>query len=377
MTLLDKLIRTTDAMVDDLETLVMAETPTADLEAIEAGCSLLSEMGKRLLGDGPEVVRTDGRPHLLWKLGRPRVLLLGHLDTVWPRGTTMRWPFSVKDGVASGPGAFDMKAGVVQGLHAVSAFEDPEGVAVLITSDEETGGHSSRELIERVAQEVDAVLVLEASGDGALKVARKGASFYEVFFHGRAAHAGLDPDRGINALIELAHVVTALSSIARPSVGTTVTPTVAHAGTTSNTIPATALLQIDVRAPTANEQARVDEALHALDPVVEGAEMTIVGGPNRGPLEPTASVDLFEQASAVASEIGIAPLWAIGAGGVSDGNFTAALGRPTLDGLGAVGDGAHAEGEHVLVDRMPERAALVAGLVKGLLENPVGGPKAR
>ncbi len=354
-------------MVGDLEALVMSETPTADLESIESGCALLSDIGKRLLGDSPEVARVDGRPHLLWRLGTPRVLLLGHVDTVWPRGTTARWPFTVNDGIASGPGAFDMKAGVVQGLHAVSALGNPEGIAFLVTSDEETGGHTSRHLIETIAADVLAVLVLEPSGQGAVKIARKGASFYEVLLEGRASHAGLDPEKGANALIQLAHVVRDLEAIAHPRVGTTVTPTVAHAGTTSNTIPAAGVLQIDVRAPTTKEQMRVDDALRALEPVVPGVEMTLVGGPNRGPLEPDASAELFELASAVADDIGIGPLWGIGAGGVSDGNFTAALGQPTLDGLGAVGAGAHAEGEHVVVAEMPQRAALVAGVLERLL----------
>lgn len=367
MELLDALVDRTRSMVEDLDALVMAETPTIDLEAIEAAVSLLSEMGKRLVGDSADIVRHEGRPHLLWKIGRPKVMLLAHVDTVWARGTTARWPFSVDGDIATGPGCFDMKAGVVQGLHALSVLDDIDGVVMLVTSDEETGGHSSRDLIESLARDVDAVLVLEPSGAGALKLARKGASFYEMVFKGRAAHAGLDPEKGSNTLIQLAHVVRDLEAIAHPSVGTTVTPTVAHAGTTSNTIPASAVLQVDVRAPTVKEQTRVDDALHALDPVVPGVTMTVVGGPNRGPLEPTASAKLFARASAIAEEIGIGPLSGVGAGGVSDGNFTAALGRPTLDGLGAVGDGAHAENEHVVVTEMPKRAALVAGLVRELL----------
>ncbi|MFN2594896.1 MAG: M20/M25/M40 family metallo-hydrolase, partial [Actinomycetota bacterium] len=204
---LSALENVTPDMVEDLEALVMAETPTSDVGAIERGAELLSEMGKRLLGDGPEVIRTSDRPHLLWKLGKPSVMLLGHLDTVWARGTTERWPFSVSNGIASGPGCFDMKAGLVQGLYAASVLSEMDGIAFLVTTDEEIGGHSSRELIENVARDVQAVLVLEPSGSGSVKIARKGASFYEITFRGRAAHAGLDPEKGSNALIQLAHVV--------------------------------------------------------------------------------------------------------------------------------------------------------------------------
>lgn len=209
--------------------------------------------------------------------------------------------------------------------------------------------------------------MLEPSAGGALKTARKGVSTYRVEVQGRAAHAGLEPEKGANALIELAHQVLHLEALARPEMGTTVTPTVAGAGTTTNTVPAVAYVDVDVRVASGAEQQRVDQAMHALSATVAGTAVVVSGGPNRPPLPAFSSAALAARAVGLAAELGLGPLATCEVGGGSDGNFTAALGVPTLDGLGAVGDGAHARGEHVLVSAMPERAALVAALLEDLL----------
>jgi glutamate carboxypeptidase len=360
----------TPQMLDELGALVSVESPSADTAACAACASAVGELGRSVLGVAPEVVTAeDGHTHLLWRFGGgpTRVVLVGHFDTVWPLGTLQRKPFAVHDGRATGPGVFDMKAGVVQGFHALTTLDSLDGVAVLYTSDEEIGSDSSRALIEETARGATAALVLEPSAGGALKVARKGVSVYRLVVHGLAAHAGLEPERGVNALVELAHRVVALGAIARPELGTTVTPTVAHAGTTTNVVPAQATLDVDVRALQPDEQRRVDDEIRAMASTVPGAEVVVEGGPNRPPMPPSSSRELFGRAQAVAERLGLGTLSGVTVGGGSDGNFTAAVGAPTLDGLGAVGDGAHAEHEHVVVESIAERTALVAALVEQLL----------
>jgi glutamate carboxypeptidase len=240
-----------------------------------------------------------------------------------------------------------------------------------LTGDEEIGSPSSRELIEEEARGASAALVLEASADGgALKTERKGVSLYEVGVVGRAAHAGLEPERGVNAALELAHQLLVVSSLGDPDAGTTVTPTVAQAGTTTNTVPARGSFAVDVRARTAAEQDRVHQAMVGLRTVVPGASLEITGGPNRPPLEAAASAELFDRATALAAQLGLPAPTRAAVGGASDGNFTAGVGTPTLDGLGAVGGGAHADDEHVLVEQLSGRTALLAALVSDLLAEP-------
>ena len=359
------LTRRLPEMVGMLETLVRSESPSEDPEAVRRCAEVLARAGRDLLGIDAEWLEREGRPHLRWRLGAPRVLLLGHFDTVWPVGTTALRPFSVDGDVATGPGVFDMKAGIVQGLFAMSALTE-SGVELLLTSDEELGSPTSRGLVEEAARGVDAVLVLEPSADGALKLARKGTGGYRIDVHGHAAHAGLEPERGVNALVELAAHVLAAAALADAGAGTSVTPAVATAGTTANTVPARAAFTVDVRAWTEAELARVDREIRALAPVASGASLSVSGGIDRPPLAWEDSQPLFERACAHAQALGIEPLRGARVGGGSDGNLTAALGIPTLDGLGAVGGGAHAEDEHVRLDRMPERAALVAALAAGL-----------
>lgn len=357
-------------MLDDLEALVTCESPSADQDAVAVSAELVARVASHRLGAQPERIVVEGATHLRWRLGAgpPRVLVLGHHDTVWPIGSLATHPFTIIDGVLTGPGCFDMKAGLVMAVHAVAALADPSGVTILITGDEELGSPTSRALIEAEASGCAAALVLEASADeGALKVERKGVSLYDVVVHGRAAHAGLEPERGVNATIELAHQILAVSVLADPDRGTSVTPTVLAAGTTSNTVPGGGHFSVDVRVRSAAEQARVDAAMHALRPVLAGARVEVHGGANRPPLDAGASAALFARAVELAAALGLAPLGSAAVGGASDGNFTAGVGTPTLDGLGAVGGGTHADDEHVLVADLPRRTALVAALVDDLL----------
>jgi glutamate carboxypeptidase len=360
-----------DLLLADVERLVAIESPSSDVPAT-AGClAAAATLLEERTGHPPVIVTRDGRPHLLWQRGTPRVLLLGHVDTVWPLGTLARWPFAVSaDGAtATGPGVFDMKAGVVMGVHALVAAGLPVGAAMLLTTDEELGSPTSRALIEEVAASVEAVLVLEpAAPGGALKTARKGVGLYTLTITGRAAHAGLEPEQGRNALVALAHATLAVADLGRPDRGTTVTPTVASAGTTTNTVPATARLDVDVRAATAAEQDRVDAAIRGLAPAIPDIHLEVRGGINRPPLTPAASADLLARAQRVTADLGQPPLTTAAVGGGSDGNLTAALGIPTLDGCGAVGGGAHAEGEHVDVAPLAPRVQLLAGLLTDLLD---------
>ncbi|MBB2986689.1 M20 family metallopeptidase [Terracoccus luteus] len=361
-------------LLDDLGELVLVESPSSDQDAVRASAAVVARQGEAALGEPPEVVDVDGCRHLRWRLGDGprRVLVLCHHDTVWPVGTLDRMPWSVTDGVARGPGCFDMLAGLVQGLHGLAVLRERgvslDGVTVLVTGDEETGSPTSRALIEAEAAGCDAALVLEASADGgALKTGRKGASLYRVRVEGRAAHAGLEPERGVNATVELAHQVLTVAELGDAALGTSVTPTALTSGTTLNTVPAQGELSVDARALTVDEQQRVHTAMTALTPTVEGSQVQVTGGPNRPPLEPALTATLFAAAQTVAERLDLPALTGVTVGGASDGNFTAGVGVPTLDGLGAVGGGAHGDDEHVVVDTMPERAALLAGLVAHLL----------
>lgn len=369
--LLAHLISRTEDMVDDLGTLVGVESPSLDPDATRRCGAAVDDLGSRLLGARAERVEIGGRTHLRWRFGsRTRVALVGHCDTVWPVGTLERWPFERRDGVATGPGSFDMKAGLVQLFHAVSVLDDLEGVAIVVNSDEEVGSPTSRELIRDTAEGAQAALVLEPSADGALKTERKGVSHYTVAVTGRAAHAGLDPEKGINAGIELAHQILAVSRLARSDDGTTVTPTLLSAGTSANSVPASATMHVDVRVPTLEEEQRVDAALHELTTVLDGASLAVTRTSTTPPLTRSASAELFATAQDLASGLGLPSLAEASVGGGSDGNLIASRGVPTLDGLGAVGDNAHAEGEHVIVASMPQRAALVGALVGEILSRP-------
>jgi glutamate carboxypeptidase len=357
-------------LVRDIGTLVSCESPSADQAAVAASAVVVAQLGTERLGAAPERIVVDGCTHLRWRFGSgpSRVLVLGHHDTVWPLGSLQRLPFGVVDGVLRGPGCFDMKAGVVMALHAIAALPDPAGVTLLVTGDEEIGSPSSRALIEDEARGRAAALVLEASADGgALKIGRKGVSLYEVELAGRAAHAGLEPERGVNASLEAAHQLLAVAALAEPGRGTSVTPTALSAGTTTNTVPARGRFAVDVRVTDLVEQQRVDAAMRALTAVLPGAGLTVTGGPNRPPLQPSAAQALYERAARLARDLGLGAVGSASVGGASDGNFTAGVGTPTLDGLGAVGGGAHADDEHVRVDALSGRTALLTALLTELL----------
>ncbi|MFE3769466.1 M20 family metallopeptidase [Streptomyces sp. NPDC059122] len=350
-----------DAMLDDLRTLVDIESPSRDVDALKASAEAVAAVIERRLGGRADLVESAAGPHVHWTGGgEPAVLILGHHDTVFPLGTLARRPFMVRDGRATGPGVFDMLGGLVQAIHGLAALDDRSGVEILVTADEEVGSHSSRALIEERALACGAVLVFEGAADGgALKTGRKGCGTFHVSIAGRASHAGLEPAAGINALVEAAHQVLDIAALGRPDIGTTVTPTVASAGTLDNVVPAAATVVVDVRVESAGEKDRVESAFAALAPHVDGAEITVRGGIGRPPMPESVSTELF----AVARTL-LPGLEGTAVGGGSDGNFTAALGVPTLDGLGAVGGGAHADHEYLVVDAMTERANLVTGLVQ-------------
>jgi len=353
-------------LVEGVRTLVTTESPSADVDACWQCASVTADLMQSWLGSPARIREHGGRPVVQWGPDRPRILLLGHIDTVWPVGTLARIPWAVDGDRMRGPGVFDMKTGVMQAIGALALLEadQADGVGVLLTTDEEIGSTTSRDLIEDMASDAAAVLVLEPSIDGDLKSARKGTSWYVVEITGRAAHAGLDPERGINALIEAAGLVTECVTWANPAIGTTVTPTTAKAGVTDNTVPDRAVIGIDVRAWSGDEQERIDSLMRGWRPEHPDAGTAIIaGGINRPAMEESSGRALAELAISCAAGLGLAPLAARAVGGASDGNFTAAMGVPTLDGLGAVGDGAHANHEWASVSALPERTALVAAIV--------------
>jgi glutamate carboxypeptidase len=335
---------------------------------VAASANCVAELIERETGLIAELIDSPVGPHVVVRASaRPAVLFLGHHDTVHRAGSLDERPFTNDGGVLRGPGVFDMKAGIAQAVHATRILRDsgidPSHVAMLFTADEEVGSKTSRGLVEELARGVDAVLVLEPSADGgALKVARKGTGTFEVSIEGRASHAGLEPEKGINALVELAHQVQVINGFGKPELGTTVTPTVAAAGTTDNTVPDHASILVDARVVVPEEKARVESVMNALRPVVDGAKITVSGGLHRPPMHESMSAELFALAREVAREIDGRDIDGVSVGGGSDGNFTAAIGVKTLDGLGAVGGGAHGVSEHVIVETIPFRTALVAGI---------------
>lgn len=295
-------------MLDLLRDLVLCESPSEDPTALNACADLLADAGSAALGRAPERVVLAGVTHLLWRPKGPAPLLLGHYDTVWALGTLAELPFSIEAGIARGPGVFDMKAGIVQMLQAARLCSARGEVGLLLTADEETGSVNSRPLVEEVAATAPAVLVGEPSGaDGAVKIARKGMAAYRLRVQGHAAHAGLEPERGVNATIELAHQILAVQPVQRPDAGTTATPTIASSGATRNTVPELAHLYVDVRAWTRAELDRVDAHMRALTPTVSGAELVVDGEVNRYPMEEAMSRDLFDHVREAAREIGVRP----------------------------------------------------------------------
>ncbi len=358
-------------MLADLELLVNTESPSNDLERLALSAEVLAGVMEARLGSRPELVHSPAGPHVWWRGGgSPKVLILGHHDTVFPAGSVAARPFAVVDGRATGPGVFDMKAGIVQALHGLASLpaEVRAGVEILITADEEVGSGASRELLEERALACGAVLVCEPSADGgALKTARKGTGTFELVVHGKAAHAGLEPWNGVNSLVAAAELITRAATFGDAATATTVTPTMASSGTADNVVPAETRVRVDVRVEQPGEKERVEALFAGLTTSVEGARVEVLGGMNRPPMPPSASATLFPLAVAAAEACGYGPLQGVAVGGGSDGNLTAARGVSTLDGLGAVGGGAHADHEFVVVDTLVARATLLAAIVAAIV----------
>lgn len=380
--ILDALLLRRDAMLADLRTLVEHESPSRDKTALD---DLAQMLAARFEANGMEaqvITNPSGGDHVCARWGRDPapghdlspVLILGHFDTVWPRGTLERLPFRIEGQCAYGPGVFDMKASLVMVETAISALKamgvptTKRPVDVLFTSDEEIGSPHSRPIIEAMAKASAHVLVIEPPlSGGALKTSRKGVGAFTLEVSGKAAHAGVEPEKGISAVTELAHQIIRVNALAHPAAGTTVNVGVIEGGTTANVVPARAVARVDVRASTVAEAQRLEEAFRSLEPISPGASLVVSGGFNRPPMERTPAIAaLFGKAREIARGAFGLELTEGSTGGGSDGNFTAAVGTPTLDGLGALGGGAHADHEHILIDSLAERAALLALLILAL-----------
>ena len=357
------------AIIEDLKKLVEFESPSEDLAACRGIVELAIKIADENLEPAAQLVEENNRPVFWWGSKSPEIVLLGHLDTVWPKGSYLP-TWSVSGDIAKGPGIFDMKAGFLQAIYALKEIPNAASkVAIIATTDEELGSQSSKALIERVSKSARAVLVLEASLNGKVKTGRKGTSMYQISLHGRASHAGLEPEKGINATTEIAAIVIEVAKLANPEFGTTVVPTVMHSGTTTNTVPALATLDVDIRSFASEELIRIDSAMKKLSASHPEARLEVIGGINRPPLETSSTAELYEILEKVASEIGMEPIGQASVGGASDGNFAAAAGARVLDGLGAVGDGAHAPHEQILLSSIPSRVKLLTAFIKELIRD--------
>ena len=353
--------------LSDLQKLVECQSPSEDISACTEVVNLALEICADNLPHDAQILSEGGRPVFWWGSKNPRVVLLCHLDTVWPKDSYLPL-WRIEGDQIFGPGIFDMKSGFLQAMYALKEIPDAfEKVALVGTTDEEIGSHASRPLIERLARSADATLVFESSIDDSVKIGRKGTSMYRIELHGRAAHAGLEPEKGINATTEIARVVLALAALENPEHGTTVVPTVMQSGTTTNTVPAVATLDIDARSFLMSELQRVDLAIHQLQTTHPEARIEINGGINRPPLEHAATKELYEKIEGTAKKLNMAPVGNVSVGGASDGNIAAAAGGKVLDGLGASGYGAHAAHEHIFASRVPNRISLIAEFIKELI----------
>jgi len=353
-----------DEMLQDLKSLVECESPTEDLLACNRVVELASEISLRVTGVKGDFLQEKGRPVFWLGSKSPKVALLAHLDTVWPIGSfTPVW--KIDGELVRGPGCYDMKAGFIQALYSMKDL-DHNQVALIATTDEETGSATSRELIERVSKSAKAVLVLESAIDGKVKVGRKGTSMYKITIHGRAAHAGLEPEKGVNATVEMSSIVNKLIALQNSELGTSVVPTVLKSGTTTNTVPALATLEVDSRSFSMAEMERVKSAIYALSPNHSDARIEVSGGINRPPLEKSATESLYLKLESVVEKLGMGKIGYAVVGGASDGNF-AGIHTQVLDGLGAVGSGAHALTENVSIKDLEPRTKLLTALVKEIL----------
>ncbi len=356
-------------LLADLEALVRIESPSADaIRVSQLGAWIQGRLHER--GVPAELRPCPPRGEALVAAVGTRqggTLLLGHLDTVWPAGTLATMPWSLAEDRARGPGVFDMKAGIAIAMTVMTALSRASrpspAVTLLLVPDEEIGSSASRATTVELARRHERVLVLEPSLDGAVTLARKGCGAFRVRFSGRAAHAGLEPEKGASALAEMARFVLYLEGMAEPAMGTTLVASVARAGLAPNMVPERGEVVVDARAGRADEMERVSQAVRGYSAFDPGVTVTVEGGFDRPPLEPTPSSEaLYATARRLAEEIGL-ELRRERSGAASDGNLTAAAGVPTLDGLGPSGGGAHARDEYAMVSDLVPRAALVAGLV--------------
>jgi glutamate carboxypeptidase len=365
-------------MLATLRTFVEAESPSLEKDAAVRCCGIIAEEWRKHGVRVERLAQKERGDHLritYWpNKTRPagQLLVLGHYDTVYSTGTLQQMPFRVSAGKAYGPGIFDMKAGIVQALYALQALQETnkqlrKRLVFLWTSDEEIGSDSSRKLLEAETRRSDAVFVLEPSFGprGLLKTARKGVGQAELTVHGRASHAGLAPQEGVNAIHELAQQLTRIEKWNDHHRGVTINAGLIEGGTRTNVIPERARAVLDLRALRVSDMRSLEDRLRDLRPFQKGARLEVTGGFDRPPLERRMSASLFARAQLLAKQMNLA-LDECAVGGGSDGNFTAALGIPTLDGLGAVGDGAHSSHEHILVNTMPARAALLAALLSSI-----------
>src|SRR5712692_1540096 len=362
-------------MLATLRRFVLEESPSLEKAAADRCCSLIAGEWRKQSVRIERIAQKHRADHLRityspdHSRSSGQLLVLGHYDTVYATGTLRSMPFRISSGRACGPGAYDMKAGIVQALFALRALERTKTplrkrLIFLWTSDEEIGSESSRKLLEAEARRSDAVFVLEPSFGprGLLKTSRKGVGDAELIVYGRASHAGLAPQEGVNAVHELAQQITRLQKWNDLRHGVTINANIVEGGTRSNVIADRARAVLDLRALRVTDMRRIERRLRALRPILPGARLEIRGGFNRAPLERKVSAALFARAKTLAVQMRLS-LGECMAGGGSDGNFTAALGIPTLDGLGAVGDGAHSAREFIHINAMPARAALLTALL--------------
>lgn len=371
-----------ERMVETIRELVEIESPSDNKQAVDRIAALVAGKFKALGGrtklhhsaEFGDSLQIDfaGYSRARSENGRP-VLLLGHYDTVYPLGTLATMPCTVDNGRLRGPGVLDMKSGIALMLHAIEALqawhgELPRPVVIFLVSDEEVGSCSSRPITEALAKESAGVLVLEPAAGlrGAVKTARKGVGEYALHVKGVAAHAGLDPGKGHSAILELARQIAVLAKFNNLRQGLSVNPGVIAGGTRTNVVAADATVEIDVRIKSAKQAAGIDRKLRSLKPFDKRCKLEITGGINRLPMERTAGVAaLYKKAREIAHHVG----WGLdeaAVGGGSDGNFTAGMGIPTLDGMGGVGDGAHAIHEFIVISELPRRALLLAGMIEAV-----------
>jgi glutamate carboxypeptidase len=369
-----------DRMVQTVRELVEIESPSDNKDAVDRIAAFLAPKFESLGGTanfhrnttfGDSLQIDFGPAPGLRSANRKSVLLLGHYDTVYPLGTLANMPCRIENGRLHGPGVLDMKSGIALMLHAIDALQTwhgelPRPLTVFLVSDEEVGSYSSRKITEALAKQSAAVLVLEPAAGlrGAVKTARKGVGEYTLRVKGVAAHAGLDPGKGHSAILELARQIAALAKLNDLKQGLSVNPGVVQGGTRTNVIAADASVRIDVRIRRAQQASRIDRKLRSLKSYDKHCTIETIGGINRLPMERTAGVAaLYNEAREIAGKIG----WKLeeaAVGGGSDGNFTAGMGIPTLDGMGGVGEGAHAVHEFIVISELPRRALLLAGMIE-------------